>query len=79
LYFKNTLALIIFRNLNMSEINITLTENEKEVLAEALESYLSELGMEITDTDQMDYREKLKARRTVIQKILKDLRKSTIN
>ena len=57
----------------MSEINLTLSE--KEILAEALESHLSELGMEITDTDSMEYREKLKAKRTVIQKILKELRK----
>jgi hypothetical protein len=58
----------------MADITITLSDAEKEVLAEALDSYLSDLGMEITDTDSMDYREKLKAKRTVIQKILKEIR-----
>ena len=58
----------------MSDVTITLTDSEKEVLAEVLDSYLSDLGMEITDTDSMDFREKLKTRRTVIQKILKELR-----
>ncbi len=58
----------------MSDVTITLSDSEKEVLAEVLDSYLSDLGMEITDTDSMDFREKLKTRRTVIQKILKELR-----
>ena len=58
----------------MSDVTITLSDSEKEVLAETLDSYLSDLGMEITDTDSMDFREKLKTRRTVIQKILKELR-----
>ncbi len=58
----------------MPDTTITLSDSEKEVLAEALDSYLSDLGMEITDTDSMDFREKLKTKRTVIQKILKELR-----
>ncbi len=58
----------------MPDTTLVLSDQEKEVLAEALDSYLSDLGMEITDTDRMDYREKLKTRRTVIQKILKELR-----
>jgi hypothetical protein len=58
----------------MPDITIKLSESDKEVLTEALDSYLSDLGMEITDTDSMDYREKLKTKRTVIQKILKELR-----
>ena len=59
----------------MPDTTITLSDSEKEILAEALDTYLSDLGMEITDTDSMDFREKLKYKRTVIQKILKDLRK----
>ncbi len=58
----------------MADTTITLSDSEKEILAEALDTYLSDLGMEITDTDSMDYREKLKLKRTVIQKILKELR-----
>ena len=59
----------------MPDTTITLSDSEKEILTEALDTYLSDLGMEITDTDSMDFREKLKYKRTVIQKILKDLRK----
>lgn len=59
----------------MPDTTITLSDSEKEILAEALDTYLSDLGMEITDTDSMDFREKLKLKRTIIQKILKDLRK----
>ena len=59
----------------MHETKITLSESEKEILSEVLESYLSDMGMEITDTDSMDYREKLKAKRNVIRKILQDIRK----
>ncbi len=58
----------------MPDTTIIFSDSVKEVLAEALDSYLSDLGMEITDTDSMDYREKLKSKRTVIQKILKELR-----
>ncbi len=58
----------------MPETTIKLSDSEIEILSEALESHLSDLGMEITDTDSMEYREKLKAKRTVIQKILKELR-----
>ena len=59
----------------MPETTLKLSDSEKEILSEALESHLSDLGMEITDTDSMEYREKLKTKRTVIQKILKELRK----
>ena len=59
----------------MPDTTITLSDSEKEILAEALDTYLSDLGMEITDTDSMDFREKLKLKRTIIQIILKDLRK----
>ena len=58
----------------MPETTLKLSDSEKEILSEELESHLSDLGMEITDTDSMEYREKLKAKRTVIQKILKELR-----
>jgi len=39
-----------------------------------LENNISDLSMEITNTDKMDYREKLKAKRNVLQKLLKSLR-----
>ena len=37
---------------------------------ETLESYLSDLSYEIADTDQFDFREQLKAKRAVLNKIL---------
>lgn len=58
----------------MSETTIKLSELEKEILSEVLESHISDMTMEITDTDSMDYREQLKARRTVLQKILKEIK-----
>jgi ribonuclease HII len=50
-----------------------LTETEREVLLEAIESYVSDLRMEIADTDSMDYREMLKARKDVLSRILEHL------
>lgn len=58
----------------MSETTIKLSELEKEILSEVLEGYLSDMSMEITDTDSMDYREQLKAKRTVLQKILQEVK-----
>ena len=51
-------------------IHLDLDATEQKVLLETLESYLSDLSFEIADTDQFDYREQLKARRTVLNKIL---------
>ena len=59
----------------MSGSRIILSDSEAEILSDVLENYLSDLSMEITDTDSMDFREKLKARRTVIQKILNEIKK----
>jgi hypothetical protein len=50
-----------------------LTDLEREVLAEAIESYVCDLRMEIADTDSMDYREMLKARKDVLTRILEHL------
>ena len=51
-------------------IRIELQPAEAEVLATALESYLSDLRMEIADTDSMDFREGLKARKKTLRKIV---------
>ena len=48
-------------------MDLSLTKEEAEVLHEALEGYLSDLSMEIADTENMDFREKLKRRREVLQ------------
>jgi len=51
-------------------IHLDLDATERSTLMETLESYLSDLSYEIADTDSFDYREKLKAKRTVLNKIL---------
>ena len=63
----------------MSETIIKLSDSERDILSEVLESYLSDMSMEITDTDSMDYREQLKTKRTVIQKILKEIQAPSEN
>ena len=51
-------------------VHLQLEPTEAEVLRMVLESYLSDLRMEIADTDSMDYREKLKARKKVLRRIV---------
>lgn len=51
-------------------VHLMLKPTEAEVLRMVLESYLSDLRMEIADTDSMDYREKLKGRKMILRKIV---------
>jgi hypothetical protein len=51
-------------------VHLKLDPTEAEVLRLVLESYLSDLRMEIADTDSMDFREKLKARKAVLRRIV---------
>ncbi len=51
-------------------IQLDLNPQEKEYLIEALESYLSDLRYEIADTDSMDFREQLKAKKAALEKVL---------
>ena len=51
-------------------MTLELTRAEVDELRGALGSYLSELRMEIADTDSYDYRQGLKARRTVLSGVL---------
>ena len=48
---------------------LNLDERERDILLELLDSALSDLSMEIADTDQMDFRETLKLRRGVLMKV----------
>ncbi len=52
---------------------IELTNEEAETLSEILESYLSDLRMEIADTDQMNFRENLKKKEVFIKELLQRL------
>jgi hypothetical protein len=51
-------------------VKIDLQPAEAEVLKVVLESYLSDLRMEIADTDSMDFRDRLKARKMVLRKVV---------
>jgi len=50
-------------------IHLHLDDQEKEILDETLKSCLSDLSYEIADTDKKDFREQLKTRRAVLEKI----------
>ncbi len=54
-------------------IQLDLSSEEKQVLLELLESTLSDLRMEIADTDRMDFREMLKDRKAVLTKLIEAL------
>ncbi len=54
-------------------IQLNLTPDEASMLKDLLEDYLSDLRMEIADTDQQDFRERLKDEEMTIKKILKAL------
>ena len=59
----------------MEEIMATLKLNENQVvvLSTVLKSYLSELRMEIADTDRKDFRDKLKDKKKTLMEILTEL------
>ncbi len=54
-------------------IRIELTDEEGGALQELLEYALSELRMEIADTDRKEFREKLKARKQLLMAVQKKL------
>lgn len=51
-------------------ITLDLDTNEVTVLIEALESSISELRMEIADTDSSAFREKLKEKKRILNRVL---------
>ncbi len=55
---------------------LTLAADEVEVLRDLLESSLKDLSYEIADTDQADFREKLKAKREQLISVLNQLKNS---
>jgi hypothetical protein len=54
-------------------IHLDLTWHDAEALRAALESYLSDLRMEIAGTDSMDFRESLKGTKATLRKIADEL------
>lgn len=51
-----------------------MTHEEAEMLSEILEGYLSDLRMEIADTDQMDFREGLKRKEVFLKELIQRLK-----
>lgn len=54
-------------------MQINLTADEAVMLREILNHYLSDLRMEVADTDAMDFREKLKQEEGFINRVLQQL------
>ena len=51
-------------------LHLDLTDEEKEVLLEVIETDLSDLRMEIHETDDRDFKAELKKKQQVMEKIL---------
>ena len=51
-------------------LQLDLTQEETTTLRQVLEDYLSDLRMEIVDTEDMDFREMLKRRKATIMKVM---------
>ena len=54
-------------------VQLHLKPTEAEILRLVLESYLSDLRMEIANTDSLDYREKLRERKRTLRNIVRVL------
>jgi hypothetical protein len=58
--------------------NMEFTSEEQEILAEVLHHLIQELDIEVGRTDTHDFKEKLKHRRLVLERILARLTQLTI-
>lgn len=58
-------------------VELDLNAGETAMLRDILESYLSDLRMEIADTDSMDFREDLKKREVLLKRIIETLGRGT--
>ncbi len=52
---------------------LSLERNEQDILIWALQSAVSDLGAEIADTENQEFRNDLKGRKAVLQNILQRL------
>ena len=55
-------------------LQLDLTPEEQQIMIGVLESYVADLRMEIADTDRVDYKQMLKERKQVVNKVLTALR-----
>ena len=56
-----------------STTDLTLTEQERNELRLALRIYVTDLRVEISHTDRYEFREELKAKRAVLEEVLRRL------
>ncbi len=54
-------------------VRLELNQEERDVLRDTLESFLSDLRYEIANTDAQDYREQLKQRKAILERIVTTL------
>lgn len=54
-------------------IELKITEDERDILVEILEAFVSDIRMEIADTDNSTFKDKLKARKLSVKKILQQM------
>ena len=54
-------------------ITLELNAEESSLLREVLESFVSDLSMEIADTDKLEFREQLKKKKAFIFELLERL------
>jgi len=54
-------------------VSLDLDQSERELLKELLDNLLSDIRMEVADTDRMDFREKLKEQKRVLHKTIEAL------
>lgn len=54
-------------------IRLHLNSEERQILIDSLNALISDLGMEIADTDRLDYRNELKMRKETLRKVVKAL------
>ena len=59
-------------------IQLTLTQEEREVLFDILESDIAELRMEISDTHRREYRDMLKHRESLMKSIQQKLEQTEV-
>jgi hypothetical protein len=60
-------------------VQLVLTAEEAALLGEILTSYLSDLRMEIADTEAMDFRESLKQREVFLKRLLQTLSQAQVS
>jgi hypothetical protein len=54
---------------------IELTDQEAELLRNVLEEYVSDLRMEVSNTDNMDFREALKEKERILRGLVERLQR----